>query len=62
MLITNCSNNYGPYQFPDKLIPLAILKAMPGERIPIYGDGANVRDWLYVTDHCRTLRSSWEGA
>jgi len=56
VLTTNCSNNYGPYQFPEKLIPLAILKAVQGERIPIYGDGGNVRDWLYVTDHCRAIQ------
>ena len=55
VLTTNCSNNYGPYQFPEKLIPLVILKAMKGERLPIYGDGANVRDWLYVEDHCRAI-------
>jgi dTDP-glucose 4,6-dehydratase len=51
-LITNCSNNYGPYQFPEKLIPLMILNAVEGRDLPIYGDGANVRDWLYVEDHC----------
>jgi dTDP-glucose 4,6-dehydratase len=51
-LITNCSNNYGPYQFPEKLIPLMILNAMEGKPLPIYGDGGNVRDWLYVEDHC----------
>ncbi|WP_133511124.1 dTDP-glucose 4,6-dehydratase [Candidatus Thiosymbion oneisti] len=55
VLTTNCSNNYGPYQFPEKLIPLVILKALRGERLPIYGDGSNVRDWLYVTDHCRAI-------
>ncbi|QGU33556.1 dTDP-glucose 4,6-dehydratase [Thermochromatium tepidum] len=54
-LITNCSNNYGPYQFPEKLIPLMILKAQAGEPLPIYGDGGNVRDWLFVGDHCRAL-------
>lgn len=54
-LITNCSNNYGPYQFPEKLIPLMILKALAGESLPIYGDGQNVRDWLYVEDHCRAI-------
>lgn len=52
VLITNCSNNYGPYQFPEKLIPLMILNALEGRRLPIYGDGGNVRDWLYVEDHC----------
>jgi len=51
-LITNCSNNYGPYQFPEKLIPLMILNALEGQPLPIYGDGKNVRDWLYVEDHC----------
>lgn len=51
-VLTNCSNNYGPYQFPEKLIPLMILTAMEGRPLPIYGDGANVRDWLHVEDHC----------
>jgi dTDP-glucose 4,6-dehydratase len=55
VLTTNCSNNYGPYQFPEKLIPLVILKAVKGEQLPIYGDGGNVRDWLYVGDHCRAV-------
>jgi dTDP-glucose 4,6-dehydratase len=54
-LTTNCSNNYGPYQFPEKLIPLMILNALEGKPLPIYGDGANVRDWLYVGDHCSAL-------
>lgn len=53
--ITNCSNNYGPYQFPEKLIPLIILNAMEGKRLPIYGDGKQVRDWLYVIDHCEAI-------
>jgi dTDP-glucose 4,6-dehydratase len=52
VLITNCSNNYGPYQFPEKLIPLMILNALDGRALPIYGDGGNVRDWLHVEDHC----------
>jgi len=52
VLITNCSNNYGPYQFPEKLIPLMILNALDGRALPIYGDGGNVRDWLHVDDHC----------
>ena len=52
-VITNCSNNYGPLQFPEKLIPLMILNAIEGQKLPIYGDGKNVRDWLYVDDHCR---------
>jgi dTDP-glucose 4,6-dehydratase len=54
--ITNCSNNYGPYQFPEKLIPLAILNALQGRPIPIYGDGKQIRDWLYVEDHCEAIR------
>lgn len=52
---TNCSNNYGPYQFPEKLIPLMILNSLHGKALPIYGDGLNVRDWLHVTDHCRAI-------
>lgn len=56
-LTTNCSNNYGPYQFPEKLIPLVLVKALAGEPIPVYGDGSNVRDWLYVRDHCSALRT-----
>src|SRR5216117_3618160 len=55
-LTTNCSNNYGPYQFPEKLIPLMIRNALAGKPLPVYGDGRNVRDWLYVTDHCDALR------
>ena len=55
VLITNCSNNYGPYQFPEKLIPVVILKALGGAPIPVYGKGENVRDWLYVGDHCEAL-------
>ncbi len=55
VLISNCSNNYGPYQFPEKLIPAMILKAMAGEPLPVYGDGGNVRDWLYVDDHAAAL-------
>ncbi len=55
-LTTNCSNNYGPYQFPEKLIPLMIVRALRGEALPVYGDGLNVRDWLYVTDHCAAVR------
>ncbi|MDM8555790.1 dTDP-glucose 4,6-dehydratase [Desulfococcaceae bacterium HSG7] len=53
--VSNCSNNYGPFQFPEKLIPLIILNALEGKPLPVYGDGKNVRDWLYVTDHCRAL-------
>jgi dTDP-glucose 4,6-dehydratase len=56
VVVTNCSNNYGPYQFPEKLIPLAIEKALHGEPVPIYGRGENVRDWLHVDDHVRALR------
>jgi len=56
VIITNCSNNYGPRQFPEKLITLMILNASQGKALPVYGDGLNVRDWLYVTDHCRALR------
>ena len=55
VLVTNCSNNYGPYQYPEKLIPLMILNALDGRPLPIYGDGGNVRDWLYVEDHCEGL-------
>ncbi len=55
-IITNCSNNYGPYHFPEKLIPLMITHALAGKPLPIYGDGLNVRDWLYVSDHCAALR------
>jgi dTDP-glucose 4,6-dehydratase len=55
-LTTNCSNNYGPYQFPEKLIPLMVLNATHGKLLPVYGDGANVRDWLYVGDHCAAIR------
>lgn len=55
VLVTNCSNNYGPYQFPEKLIPVVIIKALSGEPIPVYGKGENVRDWLYVDDHARAL-------
>ena len=55
--ITNCSNNYGPFQFPEKLIPLIILNALAGLALPVYGDGAQIRDWLYVEDHCATI---WE--
>lgn len=56
VLTTNCSNNYGPHQFPEKLIPLMILNACAGKPLPVYGDGENVRDWLYVEDHCRAIR------
>ena len=56
VLTTNCSNNYGPYQFPEKLIPLIIARALAGEPLPVYGDGRNVRDWLYVADHCSAIR------
>ena len=56
-LTTNCSNNYGPYHFPEKLIPLVIAKALAGEPLPVYGDGKQVRDWLFVTDHCAAIRA-----
>ena len=56
-LTTNCSNNYGPYHFPEKLIPLVIAKALAGEPLPVYGDGQQVRDWLFVTDHCEAIRT-----
>ncbi len=57
VLTTNCSNNYGPYQFPEKLIPLVMMNAVAGKPLPIYGDGLNVRDWLYVGDHCSAIRA-----
>ena len=57
VLMTNCSNNYGPYQFPEKLIPLMILNALEGKPLPVYGDGRQIRDWLYVGDHCRAIRA-----
>jgi dTDP-glucose 4,6-dehydratase len=56
VLTTNCSSNYGPYQFPEKLIPLVIVNALAGKPLPIYGDGMNVRNWLYVRDHCSAIR------
>jgi dTDP-glucose 4,6-dehydratase len=56
-IITNCSNNYGPYQHPEKLIPLMIIHALEGKKLPIYGDGSNIRDWLHVSDHCAALMS-----
>jgi dTDP-glucose 4,6-dehydratase len=56
-LTTNCSNNYGPFQFPEKLIPLMVLNALEGKPLPVYGDGKNVRDWLYVEDHCSAIRA-----
>lgn len=60
VIVTNCSNNYGPYQFPEKLIPVVILKCLRGQPIPIYGTGENIRDWLYVGDHCSALRTVLE--
>jgi dTDP-glucose 4,6-dehydratase len=59
-VITRCSNNYGPYQFPEKLIPLIIANAMEGKKLPVYGDGRNVRDWIYVEDHCTGVRAAME--
>jgi dTDP-glucose 4,6-dehydratase len=59
-VITNCSNNYGPYQFPEKVIPLMILNALSGKPLPVYGDGSNVRDWIYVEDHCKAVRLAFE--
>lgn len=61
VLVTNCSNNYGPHHFPEKLIPLIIIRALGGEPLPVYGDGSNVRDWLYVEDHARALCAVFEG-
>jgi len=61
VLTTNCSNNYGPYQFPEKLIPLIIAKAIAGEPLPVYGDGRNVRDWLFVRDHCSAIAAVLAG-
>jgi dTDP-glucose 4,6-dehydratase len=58
--VTNCSNNYGPYHFPEKLIPLMIIKSLDGEKLPVYGAGQNVRDWLYVDDHVRALTAVFE--
>jgi dTDP-glucose 4,6-dehydratase len=60
VVTTNCSNNYGPFQFPEKLIPLMILNALEGKALPVYGDGANVRDWLFVEDHCSAVRAVLE--
>jgi len=60
VLTTNCSNNYGPYHFPEKLIPLCILKALQGQDLPIYGDGKQIRDWLYVVDHCKGIAAVLE--
>jgi len=60
VLVTNCSNNYGPYHFPEKLIPLVIIRALGGQELPVYGDGSNVRDWLFVEDHARALATVFE--
>ena len=60
VLVTNCSNNYGPHHFPEKLIPLIIIRALNGEPLPVYGDGSNVRDWLFVDDHARALQAVFE--
>ena len=59
-IITNCSNNYGPYQFPEKVIPLMLLNALSGKPLPVYGDGSNVRDWIYVEDHCKAVKLAFE--
>lgn len=61
VVVTNCSNNYGPYQFPEKLIPTVILKSLRGENIPVYGDGGAIRDWLFVDDHVRAIMAALEG-
>ncbi len=55
VLITRCSNNYGPYQFPEKVIPLFVTNLMEGKKVPLYGDGLNIRDWLHVEDHCEAI-------
>lgn len=55
VIVTRCSNNYGPYQYPEKLIPLMVTNALEGKKLPLYGDGLNVRDWLHVTDHCSAI-------
>ncbi len=60
VLVTNCSNNYGPFHFPEKLIPLVIIRALSGQELPVYGDGSNVRDWLFVEDHARALATVFE--
>jgi dTDP-glucose 4,6-dehydratase len=60
VLLTNCSNNYGPFHFPEKLIPLMIIKGLAGEALPVYGQGLNIRDWLYVDDHARALTRVFE--
>jgi len=60
VITTNCSNNYGPYQFPEKLIPLMVINALEGRTLPVYGDGKNVRDWLFVEDHCRAIEAVME--
>src|SRR5438067_4392543 len=60
-MVTRCSNNYGPYQFPEKLIPLFISNLLRDEAVPVYGDGLNVRDWIHVRDHCGGVRRVWRG-
>jgi dTDP-glucose 4,6-dehydratase len=61
VVVTRCSNNYGPYQFPEKLIPLMIANALEGKKLPVYGDGMQIRDWIHVEDHCRALLAALEG-
>jgi len=56
VVVTHCSNNYGPYQYPEKLIPFFILRMLENKKLPLYGDGKNIRDWIYIKDHCRALR------
>ncbi|HET9751433.1 MAG TPA: GDP-mannose 4,6-dehydratase, partial [Myxococcales bacterium] len=61
VVVTRCSNNYGPYQFPEKLIPLMIANALEGRKLPVYGDGLQIRDWIHVEDHCRALLAALTG-
>ena len=61
VVVTRCSNNYGPYQFPEKLIPLCVTNALEDRTVPVYGDGLNVRDWIHVDDHCRGMLAALDG-